>query len=672
MTAEKSLRRNLSLPEQVIICPNCQTKIPLTEAISHQIREKFEAEFVKKEKEIKEKIEKEAKQKAEEAIAIQLEDLQSQITEKDEKLQKAQKAGLELRKKERELEEGRRNFELEMAQKHEEFEAEFARKEKEIKEKFEKEIKQKAEEEIAIQLEDLRSQITEKDEKLQKARNAELDLLKQKRELEESKRTIELEMTRKLDEEREKIRNTTLEEAMKGHRLKDLEKDKQISDMINQINDLKRKAEQGSQQTQGEVLEIELEDFLRNKFPLDYIEPVSKGIRGADVLQKVHNQYGVFCGTIIWESKNAKLWKDAWIAKLKDDQIAAKADFAVLMTTTLPKDVNNFSYINDGVWVTDYTSIAGLATALRLNLIQVATMKLAAEGKDSKMEVLYNYLSGPKFVQKVNAIVEAFKSLQDDLDQEKRAMKRIWSKREKQIERVIDNTTAMYGDMQGIIGTSLPQIESLELKALPSGTNFDESKDDDKGEIFDPKNSKEESIDEQIDTPLIVENSVVIENDEVLYENMIADAINIWNEIDENTSLDKLRFFENKLVGYLNEIKNNVNDEYKKECIEEIYKTTHGINKLKEKKEKEKKQTTQENLIISEKQIEDLDEDELEIYNCLKKDFSGEAETGDIAMKLRRGSFLVGNRFNRLKSKGLVTEIRCAEGGIKWKIAAIK
>lgn len=521
MTAEKSLRRNIAITDQVIICPNCQTKIPLTEAISHQIREKFEAEFVKKEKEIKEKIEKEAKQKAEEAIAVQLEDLQSQITEKDEKLQKA--------------------------------------------------------------------------------RNAELALLKQKRELEESKRIFELEMTRKLDEERDKIRNTTLEEAMKGHRLKDLEKDKQIFDMIKQIDDLKRKAEQGSQQTQGEVLEIELEDFLRNKFPLDHIEPVSKGIRGADCLQKVHNKQGAFCGTIIWESKNAKLWKDAWIAKLKDDQIAAKAEIAVLMTTTLPKDVDNFSYIN-GAWVTDYASILGLATALRLNLIQVATMKLAAEGKDSKMEVLYTYLSGPKFVQKVDAIVEAFKSLQDDLDQEKRAMKRIWSKREKQIERVIDNTTAMYGDMQGIIGASLPQLKSLELKALPSGMNIDEFTDDAKNEILEPKIPNEESIDEQINTQFIKEKSSKT-NEEI-------------SEPIEDLDNDEI---------------------------------------LKPK-------------IPNKESIEDLDEDELKIYNCLKEDFSGEAENGDIATKLRMGSFLVANRFNRLKSKGLVTEIREVEGGIKWKI----
>ncbi len=507
MTAEKSLRKNIAMPDQVIICPNCQKEIPLTEAISQQIRENL----------------------------------------------------------------------------HKEFEAEFVKKEKEFKEKFEKEAKQKAEEAIAIELEDLRDQITEKDEKLQKTQKAELDLRKRERVLEESKRTFELEMTRKLDEEREKIRNMTLEKVMEEHRLKDLEKDKKIAEMLEQIDELKRKAEQGSQQTQGEVLEIEVEDILRYKFPLDHIEPVSKGIRGADVLQKVHDQQGVCCGTIIWESKNAKSWKESWLEKLKDDQRAVRAEIAVLMTTALPKDVTNFAYIN-GAWVTDYTSMVGLATALRINLIQITSTKLATEGKNSKMEVLYNYLSGSEFRQKVEAIVEAFASMKKDLDQEKRAMMRIWSKREKQLDRVINNTAAMYGDMEGIIGASLPQLKSLELKALPAGTNFGKFKDEsEEDEIFEPKIPDDKSIDEKIGTQLIKE---------------------ISGTNNEETS----------------------------------------------------------------KLIEDLDDDELKIYNCLKEDFSGKAENGNIAMKLRMGSTLVANRFNRLKSKGLVTEIREAEGGIKWKI----
>ncbi|MFZ3058499.1 MAG: DUF2130 domain-containing protein [Candidatus Methanoperedens sp.] len=605
MTTEKSLRKNIAIPDQVIICPNCQTKIPLTEAISHQIREKmhkeFDAEFLKKEKEFKEKFEKEAKQKAEEAIAVDLEDLRGQISEKDKKLKEAQKAELDLRKQKRELEESKKKFELEKAKKHEELEAEFLKKEKEFKEKFEKEAKQKAEEAIAVDLEDLRGQISEKDKKLKEAQKAELDLRKQKRELEESKRNFELEMAKKLDEERENIRNTTLELAMEEHRLKDLEKDEKITGMIKQIDDLKRKAQQGSQQTQGEAIEQELEKILRANFPLDRIEPVPKGIRGADVLQKIYDQSGICCGTIIWESKNAKVWKDSWIAKLKDDKSAVGADVAVLMTTTLPNEVKSFAHYK-GAWVTNYTSRVGLATALRLNLIQVATMKLATEGKHSKMEVLYNYLSGSEFRQKVEAIVEAFEYMKTDLDKEKKAMMGIWSKREKQIERVVFNTATMYGDMQGIMGASMPQINSLELKALPSGIDFSESNYDEKDEILEPKIPNEEATDEQINTQFIKEKS---------------------SKTNEEIS---------------EPIEDLDNDEILKPEIP------------------------------NEEATEDLDEDELKIYNCLKEDFSGEAENGDIAIKLRMGPVLVANRFNRLKSKGLVTETKEDEGGIKWTI----
>lgn len=288
---------------------------------------------------------------------------------------------------------------------------------------------------------------------------------------------------------------------------------------------------------------------------------------------------------------------------MKDDQRTEKAEIAVLMTTALPKNVNNFAYI-DGAWVTNYSSIVGLATALRLNLIQVAKMKLATEGKHSKMEVLYNYLSGSEFIQKVEAVFEAFKSMQEDLEQEKRAMKRIWSKREKQIERVIDNTAGMYGDMQGIIGASLPQLKSLELEALPAGTDFGEFKDDnEKDEIFEPEIPKEESIED-------------LDNDE------------------------KEEIFQSKIP--------------KQESINEQIDTRF----IKEKSSKKSEETL----------VEDLDEDELKILNCLREEFSGEAHIGDIALKLMMGPFLVTNRFNRLKSKGLVIEIKDTEGGIRYRI----
>ncbi len=324
-------------------------------------------------------------------------------------------------------------------------------------------------------MQDLLAQVEEKDKKLQDAQKAELELRKQKRVLEESKRTFELEMTKKLDEEREKIKDDALKNVLEDHRFKDLEKEKQIEGMRKQIDELKRQAEQGSQQIQGEVFEDDLEKTLRAKFPHDCIEPVPKGARGADVLQKVQEITGLHCGTIIWESKNTKNWSDKWIEKLKDDQREVKAEVAVLMTKVLPKDVSNFEYKN-GVWITDYSSVIGLATALRYGIIQVAMTKRSSEGKNEKIEVLYKYLSSQEFRQKVEAIVEAFSSMKKDLDDEKKALTKIWAKREKQLDRVSSNTIKIYGDMQGMIEANLPQIKSLELEALTDGSYGDRLK----------------------------------------------------------------------------------------------------------------------------------------------------------------------------------------------------
>jgi hypothetical protein len=273
---------------------------------------------------------------------------------------------------------------------------------------------------------------------------------------------LELDVARKVDEERQKVEEEVATRIAEDNRAKDLEKEKQLSDLRKQIEDLKRKAEQGSQQTQGEAVELELEDILRVNFPYDQIEPVGKGIKGADILQRVHTSTGQFCGTIIWESKNTKAWSDGWIEKLKDDQRTAKAEIAALATIVLPKDVSHFSCV-EGVWVTDFSTVIGVASALRANLSQVAITKLASEGKSDKMEMLYGYLSGTEFKQRVEAIVESFVTMKDDLEREKRAMESTWAKRDKQIHKVIQNVSGMYGDMQGIIGASLPKIDYLEL-----------------------------------------------------------------------------------------------------------------------------------------------------------------------------------------------------------------
>ena len=342
-------------------------------------------------------------------------------------------------------------------------------REKKLKEKWllekkgiEEKAKKEAEESQKIQLVDLREQLKQKSERLEKSQQEELELRKQQRQLEEDKKTFELELNRKLDAERQKIIEKVGRELEESHRFKDAEKNKQLADMMKQIEDLKRKAEQGSQKIQGEVLEVELEQLLKNDFPFDEINPVSSGIKGADISHIVKTQSGRICGKILWETKRTKNWSDDWIQKLKDDQREAKADLAVIVSEVLPKGFHHFREIK-GIWITDIPSALSLALALRAILIQVATSRAIQTGKEEKMEIVYNYLTGVEFKNRVQAIMEGFIAMKGALDSEKRAMANIWAKREKQIERVIQNIAGMHGDLEGIAGASLPVLKMLEL-----------------------------------------------------------------------------------------------------------------------------------------------------------------------------------------------------------------
>ena len=259
--------------------------------------------------------------------------------------------------------------------------------------------------------------------------------------------------------------------------MKDAEREKTINDLRRQIDTLKQRAEQGSVQVQGEVMEEALEQLLQSTFVTDLITPVAKGVRGADVLQLVRCSRGQDCGTILWEAKRTKAWSDGWIQKLKVDQRAIKADLSVLVSTVLPKDVRRIGDI-DGVWVTDFASAVGIGMALREILIKVTSARSALSGKTSKMEVIYNYLTGSEFRQRVEAILEPFITMKDDLDMERRAMEKAWAKREKKIQRVVQSIAGMHGDLQGIVGTALPQIKFLELSGSSSPILDDEQNKD--------------------------------------------------------------------------------------------------------------------------------------------------------------------------------------------------
>jgi hypothetical protein len=326
-----------------------------------------------------------------------------------------------------------------------------------------KEAARKAEKKIAQELVALRDQIKEQAKDLDEARRNELAMRKRERELERKQQDLELDVERQLGKERARLVADTQERLADEHRLKDAEKERQLADMRRQIEDLKRKAEQGSQQLQGEVGEEELETLLRSSFPSDDIRAISQGVRGADLHQVVLDSRGGKCGSILWECKNTRNWNDAWLAKLKQDQRALHADLAVLVSAALPKGCTRFALI-DGVLVTDFACAPCLAGVLRANLFELTQTRSAAMHKEEKLELLHRYLSGVDFRQRVEAVVEAFTGMRHDLDQERRAAERQWARRARQIDAVTLNVSGMYGDLQGML-PALPAIPLLELPA---------------------------------------------------------------------------------------------------------------------------------------------------------------------------------------------------------------
>jgi hypothetical protein len=355
--------------------------------------------------------------------------------------------------------------------------AEFDARERALREEFqarrdedvaraEKDAAKRAETRVGEELAELREQLKEQAAQIADARRVELSLRKRERELEKQQADMEVSIARTLDAERAKLVSDAETRIAEQHRLKEGEKDRQLADMRRQIEDLKRKADQGSQQTQGEAGEERLETLLRDAFPQDEITGIGQGLRGADLHQIVVNSRGARCGGILWECKNAKNWSDAWIAKLKNDQRALRADLAVLVSATLPKGCTTFTLLPDGVIVASFACAATLASVLRVQLQQIAQARQSAATKEEKLELLYRYLSGVEFRQRVEAVVDAFAKMRDELDQERRAAERQWARRAKQIEAVTFNISGMYGDLQGLV----PALPALRLLELPAGS----------------------------------------------------------------------------------------------------------------------------------------------------------------------------------------------------------
>ncbi|MEA3304240.1 MAG: DUF2130 domain-containing protein, partial [Patescibacteria group bacterium] len=303
----------------------------------------------------------------------------------------------------------------------------------------------------------------------------ELQLRKKAQELELQQKQSELDMQRKLDEERKK-QAEQIEQNMadkqklleEQYKLQIAQQEKKMNDMQKSLQEAQQKSQQGSQQLQGDIREIELKELLSRNYPLDLIEDVPTGIRGADLIQTVRSNQGTNVGRIVWESKETKTWSEKWVNKLKDDMAGVQGDIAILVTRAMPEEVEYFGQYN-GVWVCEHRYASMLAGVIRSQLDQVALSRQVQSGKDEKMEVLYEYLSGTQFKNRVEGIVSSFVEMQAQLDSEKRVYQRVWAKREKEIERMTQNTLGMYGDMQGIVGNSLSAIESLEMESLVSG-----------------------------------------------------------------------------------------------------------------------------------------------------------------------------------------------------------
>ena len=215
-------------------------------------------------------------------------------------------------------------------------------------------------------------------------------------------------------------------------------------------------------QTQGEVQELAIEDWLTDKFPLDVIQEIKKGERGADCLQIVHTRTHQNCGTIYYESKRSKSFQPGWVEKFKSDIREKNADIGVLVTEVMPPDMERLGLM-EGVWICSYDEFKGLCTVLRESIIQLSTAIVTQENKGDKMGMLYDFLTSNEFKLQIEAIVEGFTQMKTDLESEQRSMRSIWKKREKQIDKVLLNTTDMYGSIRGIAGNAVQAIPLLEL-----------------------------------------------------------------------------------------------------------------------------------------------------------------------------------------------------------------
>ncbi len=415
----------MSSTQSTVKCPNCKHEFQLGDAISAEIEGKIRARYLDR-------------------------------YNKDQKELEDKKRALELQQEE-------------MKKQQEEQERIIADKVKLQKAVLEQEAIKKAAGEMQLQMEQLNKELSEKAQKLRESQEKELEFLKKEKDIKNREAELELTLQKKLQEEREQyaeqIRRQEAERNAlkeKDHQMQLLELKKQLDAQKKLTEEMVRKQEQGSMQLQGEVHEIALEDLLRSAFPFDTIDEVGKGVKGADAIHTIRNSLGQTCGKIIYESKRTKAFSNDWIDKLKHDMRNSQADLAVIVTETMPKNMEHFG-MQEGVWICSFAEVKSLSFVLRDSLIKIYAAQASQENKGDKMSMLYAYLTGVEFKQQIEAIVEGFTELQEGIQREKNAMAKIWKEREKQLEKVLLNTTNFYGSVKGIAGNSIADIKKLEL-----------------------------------------------------------------------------------------------------------------------------------------------------------------------------------------------------------------
>jgi hypothetical protein len=423
--------------EPIITCPHCHGEIRLTESLAAPLITATRKEF------------------------------ERQLLQKDNEIARREQG---IRQKENEITEVRRGLENQITSR---VEAQLIAERNRVMAEESKKAKLAVAAELdhkARELAELHELLKGRDKKLAAAQEAQAELTRKHRDLDDARRELALTVEKRVQEELTIVRAQARREAEEGLKLKVMEKDQTIASMQSKIEELRQKAEQSSQQLQGEVQELALENLLRARFPLDTIDPVPKGEFGGDVIHRVVGAEGRPSGTILWETKRTRNWSDIWLGKLREDQRAAKAEVAVIVSHALPKGIETFEMV-DGIWVTHPRAALPVALVLRQSLLEIALARQSFQGLQTKTEMIYQYLTGPRFRQRVEAIVEAFSTMQEDLDKERKAIMRQWAKREEQIMRVMEATVGMYGDLQGIAGKSLQEIEGLELKSLGMDKN---------------------------------------------------------------------------------------------------------------------------------------------------------------------------------------------------------